>query len=373
MKKSYILIKILLLICLNTSFSQHNYFKVVGKINGMNHGEISLFVPKSDSTFNVENNKYKIKNGIFEFSGKIQYPRSTRLIFRDSTTYYSDWFYLENSLQEIEVNLINNSLVVESNSEVFKEERRTFAKFNDSIYLIKTRCYDVLDSLKGVEDKKYKEDSINSILTNLASITDTYLRNQILKNNSSYIALFELYHSISFGKQEYFSYYEMFSPELKESELGAKVKNRLLKYNYLRKGSLFPVFKLLDTNFNLQTLNVKNQAKFTLIDFWFSSCGTCVRQFPALKDLYSKYKNVGFQLIGISTELKKYQDEWKNGIYKYQIPWPQFWDVDHIQTSEYGIKFFPTNFLLDSHGTILARNIELDALLDFLDKNLNQD
>lgn len=93
---------------------------------------------------------------------------------------------------------------------------------------------------------------------------------------------------------------------------------------------------------------------------------------------FSLLRNEWFNLlrntqIGISTELKKYQDEWKNGIYKYQIPWPQFWDVDHIQTSEYGIKFFPTNFLLDSNGTILARNIELDALLDFLDKNLNQD
>lgn len=356
----------------NISFTQNNTFKINGKISGVNDGDISLVIPSNDSSFQAENKNVAIKNGFFEISGKLQYPRPTRLIINDSITYYSDWFYLENCKQELILKITNNSIIVESNSEVFKENKDTFGKFNDSLMLIKIRCYDILDSLNQEKNSNPNMvDSINFIISNLVNISDAYLLNQIKQNNCSYLALSELHQSIEFGKEKYFSYFELFSTKLKESVLGVKVKNKLRKFNYLNKGSVFPALILLDTSFNLKTLNFVNEDKYTLVDFWFSSCGACVNQFPRLKELYSKYNNVGFQLIGISTELKKSQNEWQNGISKYQLPWPQFWDVDHLQTSEYGIRFFPTNFLLDSNGNILSRNIGLDALSDFLNENLN--
>ncbi len=371
MQKLILLLIISIFISQSPSVAQDDYFIIIGKINGLNKGIVSLATPKNDSTFQIENNNIEIKNGFFQFSGKLNYPRRTRLIITDTSTYYSDWFYIANCKQNLYVDFSQNTINVESDSDVFHEDKITFSKFNDSLYTIKIRYYEIIDSLLEIKQSKVKIDSIYANISKLSVIYDNYLENQILRNRNSYIALTELYHSIEFGKQDNFKLFELFSPELKESILGAKVKNRLLKFNYLNVGSLFPSFNLLDTNFTSKTLNVINQAKYTLIDFWFTNCGTCVKQFPKLNNIYSKYNNFGFQLIGISTELKKYQEEWKNGLIRYKPLWPQFWDVDHIQTSEYGIKFFPTNFLLDSKGIIIARNIEIDELLVFLEKNLN--
>jgi tetratricopeptide (TPR) repeat protein len=42
------------------------------------------------------------------------------------------------------------------------------------------------------------------------------------------------------------------------------------------------------------------KGKIVLLDFWYPSCGPCMRAMPYLQDLYSKYKNSGLVFIGIN-------------------------------------------------------------------------
>ena len=76
-----------------------------------------------------------------------------------------------------------------------------------------------------------------------------------------------------------------------------------------------------DINFKKQKI-VFSKAKNTLIDFWFSHCGSCINEFPIYKDIYSRYKDKGFEMISISTDETKYIDYWKGIIAKHEIDWP---------------------------------------------------
>jgi len=61
---------------------------------------------------------------------------------------------------------------------------------------------------------------------------------------------------------------------------------------------------------------------------------------------------------------------WENVLNKYQLEWPQYWDQDQKQSSKLAINIFPTNFLLDKNGKIIAKNLMPNQLSYFLSKHL---
>ncbi len=110
--------------------------------------------------------------------------------------------------------------------------------------------------------------------------------------------------------------------------------------------------------------------KYTLIDFWYSNCSPCIGQFADLKTIYEKYKGQGFEIIGISADKVKDKQNWQNIINKHQLIWPQYWDINGQETSKLSINTFPTNFLLDSEGKIIKKNIRPVELAEFLSENM---
>ena len=45
------------------------------------------------------------------------------------------------------------------------------------------------------------------------------------------------------------------------------------------------------------------RGKVVLVDFWSTNCPPCVKEMPALKNLYAKYHPQGFEIIGISLDV----------------------------------------------------------------------
>jgi len=76
------------------------------------------------------------------------------------------------------------------------------------------------------------------------------------------------------------------------------------------------------------------------------------------------------EIIGISTDRSKYKNNWLRAIDKYQIQWPQYWDMDGIESSRLSINVFPTTVLLDSKGIIISKHIRPAELEQFLKENL---
>ncbi|HJA84611.1 MAG TPA: AhpC/TSA family protein [Candidatus Bacteroides avicola] len=125
------------------------------------------------------------------------------------------------------------------------------------------------------------------------------------------------------------------------------------------------------TDFEMQTPDGKavklsdyvGKGKVTLIDFWASWCGPCRREMPNLVEAYKKYKNKGFEIVGVS--LDRDAEAWKNGIKQLKITWPQmsdlkYWDCEGAKL--YAVSSIPHTVLVDGEGTILARGLHGEEL-----------
>ena len=95
------------------------------------------------------------------------------------------------------------------------------------------------------------------------------------------------------------------------------------------------------------------KGKVLLIDFWAPSCGPCVRDFPALKALYKKFKSEGLEIIGLSKDPD--EKALKNYLHKQPLPWPVKYDGSdsaHRISDEYRIIEIPVAWLVDRRGVL---------------------
>ena len=105
------------------------------------------------------------------------------------------------------------------------------------------------------------------------------------------------------------------------------------------------------------------KGKVVLIDFWASWCGPCRQAMPDVVKIYQKYKNKGFEIVGISLDAKK--EDWKQAVNDLNITWPQIsnlkgWEEDCAVA--YGVDLIPQTVLIDKDGKIVERNIGDEAL-----------
>ncbi|MEN8222432.1 MAG: redoxin domain-containing protein [Acidobacteriota bacterium] len=102
------------------------------------------------------------------------------------------------------------------------------------------------------------------------------------------------------------------------------------------------------------------RGKVVLIDFWATWCPPCVKGIPHLKELYKKYKNKNFEIVGISLDKKKeLVDKY---IAKEQIKWKMIysgkaWGDDIAKL--YKVNLIPSYWVIDKDGILRDFGIHL--------------
>ncbi len=136
-----------------------------------------------------------------------------------------------------------------------------------------------------------------------------------------------------------------------------------------RIGQKLPEISLKDKNG--KTVNLSDlQGKVVLIDFWASWCKPCRAQAPRLAKLYEKYKDQGFEILGVSIDDD--QNKWKQAISEDKMTWMQLIGEKGKQSkvmADYKITGVPRTLLVSSKGLLVQNNPapeKLEELVEFL-------
>lgn len=115
------------------------------------------------------------------------------------------------------------------------------------------------------------------------------------------------------------------------------------------------------------------QGKVVLLDFWATWCGPCVAEFPHLKQLYEKYHDQGFEIVGYSVDSDR--EKLYDYLQKTPLPWPILSKEASIRSdmpvlsTYYGASKVPVVLLRDRQGKAIlleARGAKLDETLERL-------
>jgi thiol-disulfide isomerase/thioredoxin len=92
------------------------------------------------------------------------------------------------------------------------------------------------------------------------------------------------------------------------------------------------------------------KGQVVMINFWASWCGPCRQEFPALDQIYAKYKPLGFTLVAINVESE--QADADRFLATTPASFPILFDPDNTVSGNYGVSAMPTTVLIDRQGRV---------------------
>jgi len=160
--------------------------------------------------------------------------------------------------------------------------------------------------------------------------------------------------------------YKAILPEYSKKSLIEKLVYRQIQQNKKQTGglvvSIAPDFVRTDTLTNEITKfsDLRNKG-YILFDFWANSCGPCIKEISALKEINNKYNKGQLRIVSISCD--EYKNNWVRAIGQYKLEdWPQILSLAYSDnrlfnddiSNIYGIEYIPIFILIDRQGKIIT-------------------
>jgi peroxiredoxin len=143
--------------------------------------------------------------------------------------------------------------------------------------------------------------------------------------------------------------------------------------NGLETGVKAPDFTLPDIYGSSLSLS-QFKGQYVLLDFWASWCQACRKENPNLVEAYRRFRKRNFTIVSISLDSKL--EQWQKGVKADKLVWRTHasdlnkWRSPVLEL--FNIKAIPANYLIDTSGLIIAKNLYSEALLSYLDSMLPQ-
>ena len=113
-------------------------------------------------------------------------------------------------------------------------------------------------------------------------------------------------------------------------------------------------FVLLDGS-QLNTAQLKGQV--ALVNFWATSCTTCVAEMPEIVATYNKYKDQGYQTLAVAMPYDP-PAYVVNFTESRKLPFKVAIDNTGVNAKSWGdVQLTPTTFLLNKRGEIVKRYV----------------
>jgi peroxiredoxin len=160
--------------------------------------------------------------------------------------------------------------------------------------------------------------------------------------------------------------YNSFSNELKNTSYGKNVLEFITLNKNLKTGDKCIDFS--EPNIYGKKIKLSDYTgKVVLLEFWGSWCGPCRQGNPDLVKIYREFKDRGFEILGVAAEMVK--KEWIDAVQKDGLPWQNVTDLRYDKNKAiliYGVSSYPSNFLINKNGIIIARDLTGDKLRERL-------
>jgi thiol-disulfide isomerase/thioredoxin len=132
-------------------------------------------------------------------------------------------------------------------------------------------------------------------------------------------------------------------------------------------------FVLLDGS---KKLTVDLKGKVTLVNFWATSCVTCVAEMPKIIATYEKYKSQGYGTLGVAMQYDP-PSYVVNFVNTRKVPYDIAIDNTGAVAKSWGdVQLTPTSYLVNKRGEIVKRYVgepnfaELHLLIERLLKEV---
>ncbi|HEX8018115.1 MAG TPA: TlpA disulfide reductase family protein [Flavobacterium sp.] len=232
------------------------------------------------------------------------------------------------------------------------------------IFLEKTPITVKLSPVKNYSTSVVEGSESQQLFDTYRKTRDVEISKWITEHPKSIVSAYVLYRNWSYRltPDQITQNIALLDKSLQNSTYVKELKELVTVLNGLAVGKKAPDFTANDPDGKPVRLS-ENLKGYTLVDFWASWCGPCRKENPNIVAAYKEYHDKGFNVFGVSLDKKK--ENWVKGIQDDNLNWLQvseliYWNSEIAKL--YGVRAIPANYLVDSKGIIVARNLRGEEL-----------
>ena len=115
------------------------------------------------------------------------------------------------------------------------------------------------------------------------------------------------------------------------------------------------------------------KGKVVIVNFWATSCTTCVGEMPEMIKTYEKYHAQGLEFVAVAMSYDR-PDYVVNFTETRKLPFDVTLDLDGQLAQQFGdVKLTPTTFIIDKQGKIIKKYVgapEFDGLHQLIESQI---